>query len=117
MSSPKINKSIIALRVAHGILTIYFAFCLLYLYIVGFTGVVNEVLFMLAVLSLAIEGMALFAFNEGDCPLIHIQRKIGDDKPFFELLLPRRLAKQAIPVFAGLTIISLLLLLFRFVHN
>ena len=114
--SQKLNKSIIILRIFHGILTIYFALCLLYLYIVGFTGSADPLLFPLATLSLAIEGMALFAFNEGDCPLIHVQRKIGDDKPFFELLLPSRLAKQAIPVFAGLTVIAILILLFRFVH-
>lgn len=112
----KLNKPIIALRVFHGALTVYFAFCLLYLYIVGLTGSVNDILFPLATLSLAAEGMALFAFNEGDCPLIYIQRKIGDDKPFFELLLPRKLARQAIPVFAGLTVLAILILLFRFVH-
>jgi hypothetical protein len=60
--------------------------------------------------------MAVFAFNRGDCPLIHIQRKIGDATPFFQLLLPRRLAKMAIPVFAALTVIAVLILLLRFVH-
>jgi hypothetical protein len=84
---------------------------------VGFTGNVDRNLFMIAILSLAIEGVAVFAFNQGDCPLIHIQKRIGDSKPFFELLLPSRLAKQAIPVFALLTIIAILVILLRFVHN
>lgn len=75
----------------------------------------NNPLFTLTVLSLAIEGIAVFAFNAGDCPLIHIQRKIGDEKPFFELLLPPKLAERAIPVFALLTILAILILLFRFV--
>lgn len=107
------HKSRIILRICHGILTIYFILCLAYLYFVGFTGNVSDVLFTLAILSLAVEGMAVFAFNKGNCPLIHIQRKIGDDKPFFELFLPPRLAKQAIPVFAFLTIIVLFILLLR----
>ena len=76
---------------------------------------VNNVLFLLSIFSLAIEGAAVFAFNKGDCPLIHIQQKIGDDKSFFELLLPLRRAKQAIPGFALLTIIAILIILFRFV--
>src|SRR6266496_1582529 len=107
------KKHIIALRVFHGILTVYFTLCLLYLYVVGITGNVDGTLFILAALSLGAEGMAVFAFNRGDCPLIHIQRKIGDDKPFFELLVPRHLAKLAIPVFAVLTVIALVLILLR----
>lgn len=109
------RKHIISLRIFHGILTVYFTLCLLYLYTVGLTGNVNNVLFTFAVLSLAIEGVAVFALNAGNCPLIHIQRRIGDEKPFFELLLPSRLAKQAIPAFALLTIVAILIILFRFV--
>lgn len=113
----KPGKHVISLRIFHGILTVYFALCLLYLYAVGLTGSVDRTLFAIAVLSLAMEGIAVFALNKGDCPLIHVQRKIGDDKPFFELLLPPRLAKQAIPVFALLTIVAILIILIRFVHN
>lgn len=109
------RQHIIGLRVFHGILTAYFTLCLIYLYIVGITGSVNSTLFIIATLSLALEGMAVFAFNKGNCPLIHIQRRIGDEKPFFELLLPPRLAKQAIPAFALLTIVAILIILFRFV--
>jgi len=111
------RKHIISLRIFHGLLTIYFTLCLLYLYIVGITGNVDRSLFIIAVLSLAIEGIAVFALNQGNCPLIHIQKRIGDSKPFFELLLPSRLAKQAIPVFALLTIVAILVILLKFVHN
>jgi hypothetical protein len=82
---------------------------------VALTGRVYDGLFILAACSLAFEGVVVFALNSGDCPLIHIQRKIGDDKPFFELLLPPRLAKQAVPFFAGITMVVLLALLLRFV--
>lgn len=109
------SKHITALRIFHGILTIYFILCLIYLYIVGFTGSVNEILFFLSTFSLGIEGVAVFALNKGNCPLIHIQKKIGDDKSFFELLLPPHLAKRAIPIFALLTIVAVLIILVRFV--
>lgn len=110
------SKYITGLRIIHGILTVYFTFCLFYLYIVGLTGGVNRTLFMISTLSLAAEGIAIFALNQGACPLIHVQKRIGDDKPFFELLLPPRLAKQAIPVFALLTIVAILIILIRFVE-
>lgn len=110
------KKHVIALRIFHSALTIYFALCLAYLFIVGATGEVDTTLFAVAVWSLAIEGFLVFALNNGDCPLIHLQRSIGDSTPFFELLFPSRLAKQAIPTFAALTIIAILIILLRFVH-
>lgn len=107
------STRLIILRILHGVVTIYFILCLLYLYIVGLTGNVSEHLFTLAILSLAMEGIAVFALNQGNCPLIHLQRKIGDDKPFFELFMTPKLAKRAIPVFAWFTLIALLIILLR----
>ena len=115
--SQSTHKHVTALRIFHGVLTIFFALCLLYLFIVGFTGSVDKTLFTIAIISLAAEGIAVFAFNQGNCPLIHVQKKIGDEKPFFELFLPPKQAKLAIPVFAALTIIALALILLRFVYN
>ena len=46
---------------------------------------------------LAIEGIAL-GIGRGDCPLGPFQRDLGDPVPFFELVLPPRAAKAAIPV-------------------
>ena len=115
MQHAPVKKHVLALRIFHGALTIYFTLCLIYLYTVGLTGDVDKGLFTLAILSLAAEGIAIFALNNGDCPLIHVQKRIGDDKPFFELLLPPRLAAQAIPIFALLTIVAILIILFRFV--
>lgn len=112
-----LDRHVIALRIFHGILTIYFTLCLFYLYFVGFTGNVDSTFFTIAILSLALEGVAVFVFNSGNCPLIHIQRKIGDNKPFFELIFPPRFARQAIPAFAGLTLIALLVILLRSILN
>jgi hypothetical protein len=106
---------VLSLRIFHGAVTLYFALCLAYMYYVAITGHVNDPLFVLAVCSLFAEGITVFLFNSGDCPLIHVQRKIGDNTPFFALWLPVRLAKLAIPIFAGLTLFAILLLLLRFV--
>ena len=46
---------------------------------------------------LAIEGMAL-GVGRGECPLGPFQRELGDPVPFFELVLPPRAAKAAIPI-------------------
>jgi hypothetical protein len=62
-----------------------------------------------------LEGVVVFILNKGDCPLIHIQRKIGDNTPFFQLFLPEKLAKKAVPFFAKITWFGLALLAIRLV--
>jgi len=90
----------------------YFTVCLLYLYFVAFTGKF-DLFFWVAFFSLAIEGFIVFILNKGRCPFIHIQRKIGDSKPFFELFFPPKIAKLVIPIFAVFTVIALGLLIIR----
>jgi hypothetical protein len=48
---------------------------------------------------LALEG-AFLAVGGGNCPMGAVQESWGDPVPFFELLLPPRAAKAAIPVLA-----------------
>jgi hypothetical protein len=91
-----------ALRAIHGLFALYFTTCLVYMYYASFTSRF-DILLLIAVVSLAIEGIVVFILNGGHCPLIHIQRKIGDDTPFFELFLAPHLAKRAIPIFAIIT--------------
>lgn len=65
----------------------------------------------LASVALLIEGIAI-TLNKGDCPLSYLQRKYGDDKTFFELFMPKRIAKQMFRVnFVVITIGYMLLLL------
>jgi hypothetical protein len=52
---------------------------------------------------LAFEGVALVV-GRGDCPMGGVQRTLGDPVPMFELVLPPRAAKAAIPVLAIITI-------------
>ncbi len=107
---------ILLLRVLHGVFVAYFAACLGYVYYAALTGTFN-VLLLLALVSLAGEGFIVYVLNHGDCPLIHIQRKIGDDKPFFELFFPPHVAARAMPVFAILAWTGLAVLIIRFVTD
>jgi len=52
---------------------------------------------------LAVEGVAL-VIGRGNCPFGPFQRRLGDPVPMFELFLPPRAAKAAVPV---LTVVSL----------
>jgi hypothetical protein len=52
---------------------------------------------------LSVEGIAL-VIGRGDCPFGPVQTRLGDPVPMFELLLPPRAAKAAIPV---LTVVTL----------
>jgi hypothetical protein len=74
-----------------------------------------NILLFISVVSLAAEGFIVFILNKGDCPLIHIQKRIGDNTPFFNLFLPPKIAKQAIPFFAKLTWIGVTLLIARLI--
>ncbi len=106
------SYKVFLLRLAHGLFAAYFIACigvLLYSDVTGRMGVP----LIVAVVSLALEGFAVFILNKGDCPLIHIQRKIGDEVPFFELIFPPAMAKRAIPVFAGLTWVAVGVLVVR----
>jgi hypothetical protein len=52
---------------------------------------------------LSVEGLALVV-GRGDCPFGPFQARLGDPVPMFELVLPPRAAKAAVPV---LTVVTL----------
>jgi hypothetical protein len=52
---------------------------------------------------LSIEGAGLIV-GGGDCPMGPLQARIGDPVPFFELVLPPRAAKAAVPILAGASV-------------
>lgn len=62
-----------------------------------------------AVATLVAEGIALVV-GRGDCPLGLLQQRLGDPVPLFELVLPRRTAGTAVPVFVGITCVGLAVL-------
>jgi hypothetical protein len=56
---------------------------------------------------LLLEGAGLVV-GRGDCPMGRVQERWGDPKPFFELFLPPRAAKAAVPVLAMVASAALL---------
>ena len=52
---------------------------------------------------LTAEGGGLVV-GRGDCPMGPLQEQLGDPVPFFELVLPPRAAKAAVPILAGASI-------------
>ena len=63
-----------------------------------------------AVGFLGLQGVGLLA-GRGDCPMTRVQHRLGDEVPMFELVLPPRAAKAAIPVLAAVALAGLVLAL------
>lgn len=61
---------------------------------------------------LALEGGALI-LGRGDCPAGPLQRRLGDPVPMFELLLPPRAAKAAVPALTVVAVAGIALLAVR----
>lgn len=61
---------------------------------------------------LSAEGLALLA-GRGNCPFGPFQQRLGDPLPMFELVLPQRAAKAAIPVLTVVTLAGFAALLLR----
>lgn len=60
----------------------------------------------------SIEGAAL-VIGRGDCPFGPLQARLGDPVPLFELVLPPRAAKAAVPVLTVATLGALAALALR----
>lgn len=84
-----------AFRVAHAAFSIVQLAALAYVWFCAVTRRRDRALTMSAA-ALLIEGAALVV-GRGDCPFGPMQAKLGDPVPLFELVLPRRAAKAAIP--------------------
>jgi hypothetical protein len=65
-----------------------------------------------SVAFLLVEGGALVV-GRGNCPVGPLQSEWGDPVPFFELLLPPRAAKAAVPVLAAVSIGAIGAVVFR----
>jgi len=105
------REGIFLVRLAHGLIAVFFVACIGAVYYAGLTGRVSLATY-LAVAALLVEGIVVL-LNNGNCPLGAIHRRVGDPKPLLELFLPPPLAKKGIPLAAFLTMIGFLLLLFR----
>ena len=58
------------------------------------------------------EGAGLVV-GRGDCPMGSIQAEWGDPVPFFELVLPPRAAKAAVPILAAVSLAGITALALR----
>jgi hypothetical protein len=65
-----------------------------------------------AIAFLLVEGGALVV-GRGDCPMGPLQAEWGDPVPFFELVLPPRAAKAAVPILAVATVGGIVAILVR----
>ena len=65
---------------------------------------------------LLVEGAGLVV-GRGDCPLGGVQERMGDPVPFFELVLPPRAAKAAVPALAGGTVAGMAIVGLRLVRD
>lgn len=61
---------------------------------------------------LSVEGVGLI-IGGGDCPMGPLQEELGDPVPFFELVLPPRAAKAAVPILAGASLAGFLAVALR----
>jgi hypothetical protein len=61
---------------------------------------------------LLLEGAAL-VIGRGDCPMGRRQADWGDPVPFFELVLPPRAAKAAVPVLAAVSVAAITAIVLR----
>jgi hypothetical protein len=99
----------IALRTGHALVAVVELWALGWVWYCGLARRRGHAL-RVAVGLLAAEGVAL-VIGRGNCPLGPFQSRMGDPVPLFELVLPPRAAKAAIPLlaavaFAGLALVA-----------
>jgi len=83
-------------RAAHGSIAVALLAAIAHVWRCALTGRRDRWL-QVAVVALAAEGTVV-GLNGGDCPLGPIGERVGDEVPLFELVLPPRAAKLAVPV-------------------
>ena len=89
-------------RIAHGVWSVFGLASLAYIWACAVTQRRDRYLYA-ASAFLSVEGLALLK-GGGNCPMGSFQASLGDPVPFFELVLPPRAAKAAIPVMAWLSV-------------
>jgi hypothetical protein len=97
-----------AIRIAHSMFVAVFLVCIVRLYHYALEDVFDNGLYVISSILLC-EAVALI-LNRGRCPLEHLHRRVGDDKAFFELLVPKSMVPYVIPVVVVFTGMGFLLL-------
>lgn len=97
-------------RILHGIITAFFLTCIIYIYYAGITNQ-KTTLAYIAVAFIFIEGLVV-SLNKGVCPMGPLHKMFGDQKTFFELFLPKKVAKKAVPFLGIIAAIGVLFVIF-----
>lgn len=99
------------LRLGHIAIAVVELPCLLYVWSCALTGRRDRLL-AAALATLSIQGGALLV-GRGNCPLGGLQKRMGDPGPLFELILPPRAARLAVPVFGFIALAGVVVLIVR----
>lgn len=105
------TRIVLVSRIAHGLVSLLFLCCIAALYVGAWRGRADT-LTLAACAALGLE-CVLVAFSGGNCPLGPTLQRLGDDRPFFELFLPPRAAKAAVPVLGAVAVLGAVLLAAR----
>ena len=100
-----------AFRIAHTAFSVVQLASLGYVWYCAITRHRDRVLTVSAA-ALLVEGGAL-VIGRGDCPFGPLQSRLGDPVPLFELVLPKRAAKAAIPVLLAIAVSGLVAVVLR----
>ncbi len=111
----KRSPAVLLWRLLHTLITVGFLFSIAYVWWCAITGRRDRLLWYL-VGALVAEGVTVAA-NHGDCPLGPLGDRVGDPIPLFELVLPARAAKRAVPVLGGVAAAGIGVLLGRHSHS
>lgn len=111
MTTERLSRAALAWRAAHGVIAVGFLLAIGHVWWCALTGRRGPWL-RACVLALLGEGV-LVAANHGDCPLGPLQQRLDDPVPLFELILPPRAARLAVPGLGAVTAGGLLLLRLR----
>ena len=111
MQSAELSSGARALRIGHIAIALAGLSSLSYIWFCALTGRRDRVLGA-ALATLSVQGAAL-VLGRGNCPLGPLQQRLGDPEPLFELVLPPRAAKAAIPVLFAVALGGIAILALR----
>jgi hypothetical protein len=108
-SPPRSSLTLVVIvsRIVHAVVAVYLLGCIVLVWVAAARGQAG-LWTKLALISLAVE-IGLVAVFRGHCPLGPIARRLGDEKPLFDLVLGRY-GKHAFPVLAVVIVLGVALL-------
>ncbi len=101
-----LNPAAKAFRVAHAAFAVVSMSSLAYVWLSAVTRRRDRLL--AGSLAVLLFEAAALVVGRGDCPFGPAQARLGDPVPLFELVLPPRAAKAAIPVLTVVSVIGML---------